>query len=389
MPRIDLILLGYFIFTVEKEQLCRASDILLKANVSCTLRSDGRFIISYRDRKRAEESLFGKIEYSVSKPRGIRGFFVNHKNKIGALVGSFLVAFLIAFSSDVVWDVRIEGEIGESEAAILNELSQSGLAVGSKWSKIDTSEVEMRLLSSSKTVSWININRRGSVAYITVGEKIDNQEEEKPVGYANIVASRDCVIEEIIVESGYAMVEKGESVRAGQILISGVYPSEIGGGFCYAEGEVIGRYSDTVSVLSCRKKEEKTYYENELVRVDVKFFNKTVNIFKKYGQSQNNCDIIKKTEQMITKERLPITFIKTYLGHYSVFERTLSESEMIEEASALLEEELLRYLSDKNAKRMKTSGEFLDDGYVMTCYITVSSDITKIQEFDVNWSNNG
>jgi hypothetical protein len=38
---------------------------------------------------------------------------------------------------------------------------------------------------------------------------------------------------------------------------------------------------------------------------------------------------------------------------------------MIEEASALLQEELLRYLSNKTAKRMKTSGEFSGEKYVM------------------------
>ena len=44
------------------------------------------------------------------------------------------------------------------------------------------------------------------------------------------------------------MVKVGDVVKKGDLLISGVLPLELGGGFCTAQGEVKGRVADRVEV---------------------------------------------------------------------------------------------------------------------------------------------
>ena len=383
MVRADLLLFGYFVLVIDAADRGVATDILLKAGISAAFDRKGRLVIPYHKKDNVVSLFEGEVKFSVSEPLGLYGQILKHRRRFGIFIGVLLIAVLFIISSDTVWDVRVEGAYLGNEEEIRRELSEAGLGVGKRWSKLDKNQIEINMLTSSHSVAWLNINRRGTVAYVKVSDKITYPEEEKPVGYANIVAVRDCVIEEIIVENGYPMVKKGESVRAGEILISGVIPTELGGGFCYASGQVIGRYNESLSVFVMRSVSEKVYSERTLALCKVNFFAKGINIFKKYGQPNEECDIISEREDLILGKRLPLSIDKTYFCKYETVTKELSDSELILCASEKLREALLLFLSDKEAQRMVTSGDFSEDGYEMVCDAVVSSDVTKIQEFKV------
>ena len=285
MIKLDLLIFGYFKVTVPPRELAIAADVLLKSGFSAAIDPTGEFLIPYKKREDLSRAFDGIVKYEISSPKGIFGFFVNNRLRFGVFLGIIMSIFLVYLSSDIVWDVRIEG--ADDPEKIVEELSLSGLSVGSRWSRIDKSEVEADLLIFSDRVGWVNINRRGGVAYVRVGEKLLYPEDEKPLGYANIVAECDCVVEEIRAVSGYAVVKAGDSVKAGDILISGVIPSELGGGFCYASGVVIGRYEDSVSILAKREIIERIPDQRELYGVKINFFGKSLNIFKNHRQSDN------------------------------------------------------------------------------------------------------
>lgn len=383
MVRFDLLLFGYFVILVDSSDRVVATDILLKEGISAAFDRKGRFVIPYHKKDSVVSQFEGKVKFSVSEPLGLYGKLLKYRRRFGILIGLLFAVVLFIISSDTVWDVRVEGAYLGNEEEIRRELSEAGLGVGKRWSKLDKNQIEINMLTSSDSVAWLNINRRGTVAYVKVSDKITYPEEEKLVGYANIVAVRDCVIEEITVETGYPMVKKGESVRAGEILISGVIPTELGGGFCYASGEVVGRYNESVSVFVKRSVSEKVYSEQTLAFCKINFFAKQVNIFKKYGQSDQECDIINEREDFILGKRLPLSIEKTYFRKYETVTKQLSDSELILCASEKLRESLLLFLSDKEAQRMVTSGDFTEEGYEMVCDAVVSSDVTKIQEFKV------
>ena len=381
MVRADLLLLGYFRISIAPEDKKTVSDIFLKRGISASFGKNDDFLIAYRMRKRVESLLSGKVDYRISEPLGLYGFLARNKSRVGVFIALLFVSALYFLSSRIVWDVRVQGEWEGEEKEILEELSQAGLSVGRLWSGIDTAEIEMKTLDISEKIGWLNINRRGTVAYVVVSKKELHVPEAKPEGYANIVAARDCVIEEIIVKSGYATVKKGESVRKGEVLISGVIPTELGGGFCYAEGEVIGSYPEKIDITVAPEKEEKRYGERELCDRAVNFFGFNINIFKNARQSEALCDIIKEKEQLTLVKRLPITVEKTYSLPYEYESVSLTEEEMTALASEKLSEELTEFLKDKEAKRLITSGEFFEGGYRMVCNAVVSSDVTEIKEF--------
>ena len=383
MVRPDLLLFGYVVINIHEEDKAVASDILLRHGLGATFDKGGRIIIPYRIFGCIKVFFESKVRYTASAPRGLYGLALRYRARIGVLVGIVFVFSLFIISSDFVWDVRIEGMDSERTEKIYEDLSDAGLSVGKRWSKLDKSQVEINVLRNSDSVAWLNINRRGTVAYVKVSDKKVYLKDEEPLGYANVVATRDCVIEEIMVESGYPMVKKGESVKAGEILISGIIPTELGGGFCYAKGTVRGRYSDKVEVKEQRCVTEKTYTDRSLVKYKLNFFGKGINIFKKYGQPSESCDIIEKTEYVTVWKRLPISISKTYSYSYETKTLQLSDSELVCQTSEKLKAELLLFLADKEAKRMVSSGEFTENGYRMVCDAVVSSEVTKIQEFEV------
>ncbi len=385
MIRLDYLLLGYFEIEISKTDISRAADIFLKNGVSLRLCEGNRIIAPARERERITSLLDGKIEYTATEIKGIYGFVNRNRRRYGFVAAVFVCALLYLFLGSLVWDVRIEGCETGREEEIMAELSECGLSVGSFWRKIDKNKIETRTLQISDNVSWLNINRRGTVAYVTVVDKVVHGEEAPPVGYANLIATRDCIIEEITVKRGIAAVKPGMSVKKGDLLISGVLPMELGGGFCYAEGEVIGRFSDGVSVEIPSVYLEKVYSEPKVFECSLKIFGLNVNIFKRYGNLGKSCDIIEetKTPDIPGGKRIPVSLTVKYVRSYTENQRMHTSEELISLASDRLRESILSYSRDKDIVRMTTRGDFSESGYVMYTDLVCRASVTENSKFEV------
>ncbi len=379
--RPDYLILGYFSVTVSDDDILRASGRLLKNGISASIR-DGRIILPSRLYKDIDR-VFDGLSYSKSDLGGLGGALFSCRNRYGVMLALVGVLVLFLFLNSLVWDVRIEGCESGKESEILAELESAGLCVGASWRHIDKGDVEARVLSDSDTVSWLNINRRGTVAYVKVIDKVVHDLPEQPHGYANVIAERDCIIEQITVKRGVAMVKAGESVRKGQLLISGVIPTDLGGGYCYAEGSVIGRYTDTVSVAVPVAVTEREYTDTSIGSFSLKIFGFSINIFKKYRNFTDSCDIIEKTKDIkLLDKRLPISAVYSELHHFNESQRRLSHAELTERAADELHGRLLDTLESAELVSVSTDGEFTDSGYTMRAYAVVRAEIGKTQEFE-------
>lgn len=384
--RIDLLIFGYRKINVSETETSRAASILLRSKIPTKINSDGSFLIRERDASRLAEAFSGVIEYETSEPLGLYGRYLRLKDKwlVFSAIGLCLV--LTFLSGLLVWDVRIEGNQNIPAAAIEYALSESGLSVGSLWHSLDKNDVERNLLELDPSLSWVNINRRGSVAYVKVAEKAQNGQssEETKHGYANVVASCDCVIEEITVTSGVAVVKRGDTVKAGDLLISGVINTENGGALCYAEGKVIGRVSDRVTVEIEREYEVRSEKSEKLLRCDIKIFDFAINIFKRYRNFANECDIIEdvKVFSLFGKCRLPIKTVSAYEVEYNVSRAAYSDTQLVSVASSRLNSATLKRLVDADLVKIKTDGMFTDKGYLMYSDIEFACEVGLTSPFE-------
>jgi len=345
MIRIDYLLFGYKIFTVKKEEVVRCAELFLKNNLSVSFHKNS-FYAGVKKSKSIENLLNGKIEYTKSELYGLGGFIYRNRKRYGVFAAIIICAVILLLSSDRVWDIRVECEDEILASEIENELSICGFRVGSSWSRSDFSHIENEMLLKSENVSWMNINRRGTVAYVSVIKKELHDEPQKKEGYSNIVATCDAVIEDITVLRGVAAVKVGDVVKKGDLLISGVISSELGGGFCYAEGIVTGRVSGSVEVTVSNFREVKEPKKARLSEYKIRILNFYINIFKTGRKTREECDIIEKEDGIsILEKKLPIAVYRKYDLPYQKASVYLSKDEMVLEASEKMADELNKRLS--------------------------------------------
>ena len=383
MIEIVRYIFGYAIVFLEEKDLSIAATRLSGLGVSCEIFPDGRVIIPRLALTRVKEKL-SDIQILKIIEGGLPSFLMGLVKRYGIIAAIFIFVILELLSSSVVWDVRIEGELSDIEGQeIREELSCAGLSVGKFWNRLDKDKIESELLIRSDSISWLNINRRGSVAYVSVVKKVHHEDEKKPSGYSNVVASRDAVIMQILVKDGISLVEVGESVREGQILISGVIPTDKGGGYLYADGEVIARFSENITVRIDSLVTEKVYVEEKKRDFQINFFGININIFKKYGNSSKLCDIIEKKEDVcILGVRLPISYTVREISEYELVERKLSVADMTRLAREELSTRLNERLATGELISVKTSASISEDYYEMTASIVLSENIAKNKEFE-------
>ncbi|MBO7304087.1 MAG: sporulation protein YqfD [Clostridia bacterium] len=382
MIRPDLFICGYRRFLIDEEDVLYAARLFLSRGVSVRFKNNS-FVVGERKSREIEELLGTRVKFKKSKMLGIGGFLYEWRGRVGIFLALIITASLLLLSGDLVWDVRVEG-CEDVEEEIVAELSECGFSVGTRWSKTDLSKVEVTLLSLSEHVSWININRRGTVAYVKVADKNTSPPDEQKQGYSNVVAECDAVIEEISVRSGVAMVKRGDVVRAGQVLISGILPAELGSGFCYAEGSVIGRVSEDISVIVSANEELKINAERKISSVRFNFFGFSVNIFKSYRNFGKEYVIIEKNKPLtILGKTLPVSLCVKYKQLYRVTVTELSKDELVEAAAARTARAVEEALGEGTLVRLRTDGGFENNEYKMNTHLVYTKQIGRDAPFEV------
>ncbi len=388
MVRIDCLIFGYRRLSIDPAQLSTLTSIFIRASIFSSIADDGTIMVRERDFEKIKALLSGRIDFSCSEPLGLYGKWLKTPHK-GALIAGAAISFILAvLLSCVVWDVRVSGNELLSETEIIESLSDCGLGIGDFWIGKNRSKIETEVLSVNEKIAWININRRGTVAYIRVIERAAEQDSQEPEknGYSNILATVDCVIQEITVKRGTAVVKPGDVVQKGDLLIAGILPGEAGGGFCYAEGNVIGRVADSLSVEIDRKYDKKLYVGRKIHSVSLNFFDFSINLFKIYGNLTKECDIIenKISYTHLDKAELPFFLTVRYIPLFETEAAEYTDEELIKLSTDKLNLLTGERLADCDLLKIKTSGEFTDVGYMIRSDMVFLTQVGEAKAFKTN-----
>ncbi len=156
-----------------------------------------------------------------------------------AIIGTILAAAIVMVQSLFVCTIRIDGYKAIPEDSLRLCLERSGIYEGVFRPDIDWDKARDDLRATFPQLTWIQLVYDGRVVYLNVAEssgKILSEEAEqdsdifipsqKPEEkYCDIVAERSGYIESISTLWGLALVEPGDYVEEGQVLISGVVPT--------------------------------------------------------------------------------------------------------------------------------------------------------------------
>ena len=337
-------------FKLSASDAVRAVNLLNNANVSyydmCISGDELSFTQLLISKKRTEAILSrGGIEHRTEL-LGLPNILYLYRHRVGIFIGALLFILICVSSENYFWRIEIKGNERVSDSEILSLLRPYGIYEGAPCRDKDTYLIANECLLKSDELSYMSINIIGSCAEIIVREIYKVDEEDTDTDASTIIAKRSGTVKEIRVDSGTALVGAGDTVFAGQALISGLY-SFIGDRYTYtrAKGIVTAHTVRDFSVSVPLVYEEKTLDSVFCAKKSIIFFAKEIKISKYSGNLPPNCDIIERKERVMLfgKIALPLWIYKTECAIYKTEERTISPDEAFELAKRRMGEELSLY----------------------------------------------
>lgn len=206
------------------------------------------FTVSGADRRRLAP-LLAPLDavLTVERTAGAPFFLRRFRRRYALLAGLTLAITLFFVNSFFVWDFAVSGNETVPTEKILRVLAGQGLRRGSFAYSLRPQELCNRALPELPELAWLTVNVRGCRAYVSVRERVPKPKLADDLTPTNVVAKRDALVTEVRAYDGKAMVLKGTTVTAGQLLISGAVQTEgperpsVPGRLLAGSGEVWGR----------------------------------------------------------------------------------------------------------------------------------------------------
>lgn len=162
--------------------------------------------------------------------RGLPFYWSKTKKRKLLILGSVIFVITMYILASFVWfiDVYSHEELVLIEKGVIIEIAnKSGLRTGILKRSVNVDEVERRIISQIPEISWVGLEFQGTKVQIEVVERKLPSTEYTDKDPKHIIASKDGIIQEILVLMGQPVVQVGDTVEMGQILISGVIIPQI------------------------------------------------------------------------------------------------------------------------------------------------------------------
>lgn len=259
---------------------------------------------------------------TIVESKGLPSLLKRYKHRYGLFVGAVLFALLFYLISLFVWDIQVIGNETISTQQILAQLELQGLKKGKLKSSYNIKSIENDFLSKNDNVSWISVNLKGTVAFVEIREKTEVIEKIDTSKPSNIYASRDGVIASIKAYMGYGVVNVGDAVTAGDVIVSGEYTDKYGVEYkLHSYAKVMAytthSYSVTVPYKTVEQQftgKSKKYYAIKLTRFDIPLYFKENIRYNTYSKN---------------KSYIKFKLTKNFVLPFSIQKTTYSETEEV------------------------------------------------------------
>ena len=355
---------GYVRVKVEREgaerfiNLCSYNKILIWEIKNS---SQGFFvnikITDYKKLKNLRKSIKFPPKFRIHKKYGLPFILKSYEKRKGLAVGVILSLLLLNLLSSYIWDIKVVGNQQIATTEIIATCEELGVKKGIRKRLIDTYNLKPALILKCDGIAWCSFNVEGSVLTIDISEVKDSS-KDKNTFPSNIVATIDGVIISTEIAKGTRLVENGQAIRKGDLLVSGAVNYGEKTDFIQSEGKIIAEtdrvFTKTIplnfnnSVLTGKQK---------TLRV-LEFFNLKIPLFLGGVRFNSQFEITSRNVKMFGKE-LPISIVSKSF-------KELTETQVIR-----TEEEALNQAKSEIAKEIK------------------SLPITKVEIIDFLWENKG
>lgn len=218
---------GYYIISVEGIGIERFLNHIIRNNirvynVNRISNTKIELYIEREDMKSFKQAYRGSnFEVKVKQKTGIP-FILKRIYKLkGMWICAVVSLILLMMTSQFVTDIYIQVPEGIKKEEIKKELYNAGLKPGVYKKNIDRKEIRDQLMLKFDEMAYLSINVKGTNIFVTVTKKAETLKSTEESNYCNIIAEKNGIIESVIPRSGNQVINPGEIVQKGDVLISG------------------------------------------------------------------------------------------------------------------------------------------------------------------------
>lgn len=201
----------------------------------------------------------GRLEYYAQKSgcrletvrcTGMKSTARRYRRRTGLWVGAALLAAGLLVMGRFVWRVEIRGTEQLDPAVITAALAEYGVHPGVLAGKIDARTVERRMQIRFAEIAWITVNVEGSRVTAIVEEAVPPPAVVEDGIPTNLIAGETGFITRVEVQNGNAVVKPGDSVLAGDLLVSGIMDNKMGESrLAHARGRVYAQVRERLEIF--------------------------------------------------------------------------------------------------------------------------------------------
>ncbi len=309
------------------------------------------FKTSIQDFKRLKP--YGKktrCRFKIKLKQGVP--FVAHKYKKRKMftMGSIIFILILWVLTSFVWLVEVEGNKRINSLDIIKALEQKGYGTGSLKAKLHLRDAEAYLINLYPDIIWVGIKFEGTRMVVQVAESVPKPENKDVNVPCNIIAKRDALITYIATHKGMPLVKKGDTVKKGELLVSGqmqLSPDDPTIYYTPSKAIIRGKTNYSAKGTIPLQKLTKDYTDNVRKKYSLKVFNRIVPLYNQKVPFQHFDRVITNNQLRVTK-LFPLPFALEVEERVEYIPKTteISEQDAKDELVAKLWGEMSSYLSE-------------------------------------------
>ncbi len=287
---------------------------------------------------------------SVVRRGGLPFLLLRLKKRKVFCFGFLFAVVAIVWLCSRVWVIDIAETDPMRRQQISQLLTDYGVVCGMPKSALNSSKLQQAILANHSEYTRFRAEAEGTVLRVEVRYATPPPEAVPTDRVRNLVAASDGVIERIVVRSGEAAIAQGASVKAGQLLISGVTTvTDHGNLYVYADGDIIARTNKKLSRSLPLNYFERIKTGRVTKKYHVNIFGKNFNLFfRPPDYSHYDGVITEKPVKFFGEYFLPITLRIYEYNEVAPTPKTRSDKEAEEELKKNLLAELYAITGEKN-----------------------------------------
>lgn len=296
------------------------------------------------DFERLQQMTGHMYRLTVLKEGGVIPFFHGIKRNMVIVTGAFFIGALLFYQSLFIAEIRVDGYQSLEEREIRTTLAEAGVFEGAR-KQGDYAAAKDLIYRTYDTVTWVSFYEEGRLLHVDLAEgspyhKTSEKEKNVPV---NIIASQAGLIRQILPLQGNAVVQNGEYVNKGDLLISGRYryhSSDYSRGdqefikYVHAGGRVLAKVPCHLAYYFEKKNREKEETGDYFTGISVRLGDLHVDTTRGWGEYEASVRTEKRVIDLVRP--LPLSVRLVTVKEVSLSEREAAPEALQKKAEAAL-----------------------------------------------------